>query len=968
MTGMMVFSQKYWHALVFLISLITEILFVFALMPTDVYYPPQTVSTAVFQWAQFLNRKFSFFPSSLIFILQSQRFLGTISYLPMIFPLLLLDMLVVLKRKKIPFFLYVFTIFHPLLYLEMGWNVTHHAFSSQLLVPGLLMAILARYIWVKQSIRDYMSLCLLVLVIVFFDQWILPAEDIIYNRYYLFFIPLAFFERLPYLTSVLFLALFIWPFIASRISLRATVFLCGFGYLLSLFFFPQSTIINSHRWYGAWIWAQEDRNDQYVLFEKHFLWSRQFSKNISIDITAKSAYTVYLNHQFIGAGPGPIDERRQYYDHYDLSAQVTGGKNTITVVAYNYGHPTHFQKKQTGGLLAQLDFQIGPAHLYLPTDKTWHVYRTGWQTIDLAKRGIKEEEINSGIYHEEYVAGATQSAYQTARQYAVGRQEQLVKRDIPYLVHEQISPVRVTEDLDHQWFDFATVIAGYPVFTFTTTTAATAQIQYIEEKNGSIVQTDTVRFNTPGTSTYRVFGRRGMRFIDVFWEYGNGEVSVSVDAVHFPAKQIGSFHSSTASLETIYQLGEQTLTYAMQDQLEDSFIHERSQYLGDSYIDMLSGFYSRDPTLLAKKALYQYAATQRSDGLIETVYPSGLNQTILSFNLLYIQFLKDYFFYTNDRQTLMDLLPVAEKIIQVFEKLQDKNGRISTTDAASLQVGTVLTYWINHTNLAHRPPDTDLSLSALFYSGLDDLESLYAFVDGKKLASLRQKKATFREQLLTTLHEIAMSTIEPHAAVFLINANVLEKDDEKKLYETVLKHPVDPFITGYFNLFYLLAMRKQNDGEGINRILDQYWGSMIRRGAVTTWETYDWRDDSVSVSRTHAWSSGPTYFLPAFIAGIQPLTPGYGSILVRPMLITNAALVTLTTVCGEIVEQWQRTHDAFTLELSTSCPGEIVFQLPFQREEVASVSLNGVRREPIFENDHLVLTSREKKTLITVRN
>lgn len=719
---------------------------------------------------------------------------------------------------------------------------------------------------------------------------------------------------------------------------------------------------------AKWIWWDSVYNDQFVTFEKNFFFPFKTAKNVKVKITAKSAYKLYLNDEFIGLGPGPIDTRRRYYDEYDIDKFIRQGTNRIKILAYNYNHPTHFQTEQTGGVLALFSFKIGNLNFYLPTNSTFRATIDGSRIkIDLKTAGIKDYEINSGIYRETYDFTPRQAKYIKATESNAAGNDNLYKRDTPKLVFEKIKPGE-TKESDGSWlFDFKKIIAGYPEFSFTSSGPVTITARYLENPESSIVQED--KFILPGAGTFKqeIFGRRAGRIIKISADNNSLlKTNIEVAAVRFPAEKNGDFQSNDDLLNRIYILGEDTLRYALQDQFEDSFIHEKSQYLGDSYVNTLMGFYSLDAAALAKKALFQFASTQKKSGIIETVYPSSLSQTILSYNLLFSSFLKDYYLYTQDDKTLKKLLPTAEKIAEAFKTIRDENGLIDYEKPNNLELGTVLTGWIDHRIKGDPEINTKLSLTSLYAKTIGDLAFLFESRDHVKSQSYRKLQNELKNKLEQYLTSQKIKTIDPHSAVLLLWSRILNKDLSDRIYQ-VLKNKNTYFYTGYFNLFNLSVMKQFNDDSGVKNLLNSYWGEMIKRGAVSTWETFDPRSDKTfAFSQAHAWSGGPTYFLPAFVAGIQPLSPGFEEILIEPMIITSSASAKVKIPCGEIKVAWQKIAYSFNLDLEKSCPGKTEFFLPFNKSRVKSLTVNQKTVDLNFKEDKLFWESEDKKISLNV--
>lgn len=77
--------------------------------------------------------------------------------------------------------------------------------------------------------------------------------------------------------------------------------------------------------------------------------------------------------------------------------------------------------------------------------------------------------------------------------------------------------------------------------------------------------------------------------------------------------------------------------------------------------------------------------------------------------------------------------------------------------------------------------------------------------------------------------------------------------------------------TPYAMHYVIEAMIKCGMKAEARRLLESYWGGMVRKGADTFWEVYDPNDDYISPygffplnSACHAWSCTPVYFIHAY--------------------------------------------------------------------------------------------------------
>jgi len=152
----------------------------------------------------------------------------------------------------------------------------------------------------------------------------------------------------------------------------------------------------------------------------------------------------------------------------------------------------------------------------------------------------------------------------------------------------------------------------------------------------------------------------------------------------------------------------------------------------------------------------------------------------------------------------------------------------------------------------------------------------------------------------------------------------------------ILHHPPEGFITTgspFFMFFLLEALVRENRYDDLVETIYNYWGQQIDAGATTFWEMFHPRDERLTRSHCHGWSAAPVVFLTQHVLGVQPLTPGYETILVAPkpgrLTWANGRVPTP----GGVVECYWKMHGRkFELRVSAPVGQAMRIELPFAGE------------------------------------
>jgi hypothetical protein len=119
-----------------------------------------------------------------------------------------------------------------------------------------------------------------------------------------------------------------------------------------------------------------------------------------------------------------------------------------------------------------------------------------------------------------------------------------------------------------------------------------------------------------------------------------------------------------------------------------------------------------------------------------------------------------------------------------------------------------------------------------------------------------------------------------------------QKEAVKK--SVLLNNQVQKITTPYMRFYELEALCATGEQKYVLNEMKDYWGGMLKLGATSFWEEYDPSKTGAQhlsmygrefgKSLCHAWGASPIYLLGKYYLGIRPLTPGYASYEVKPLL------------------------------------------------------------------------------------
>jgi alpha-L-rhamnosidase len=120
--------------------------------------------------------------------------------------------------------------------------------------------------------------------------------------------------------------------------------------------------------------------------------------------------------------------------------------------------------------------------------------------------------------------------------------------------------------------------------------------------------------------------------------------------------------------------------------------------------------------------------------------------------------------------------------------------------------------------------------------------------------------------------------------------------------------------------FLLDALAKVDDGNYALALLTstekRSWYNMLREGATMTMEAWG-QEYKPNQDWCHAWGTAPANYIVRHLAGIQPLTPGFGEIEIKPHPgSVESATLKYQTIRGDIEESFENKPDSFRLQLA----------------------------------------------------
>lgn len=451
-----------------------------------------------------------------------------------------------------------------------------------------------------------------------------------------------------------------------------------------------------------------------------------------------------------------------------------------------------------------------------------------------------------------------------------------------------------------------------------------------------------------GVQTYQTHVRRGFRYTYITIRNARGPVrfrNVEVLYNSYPQARRGSFHSSDALLNRIWEVGADTLRACAEDTYTDCPTYEQTLWVGDARNEALIDWVINGDPRLWYRCLELAGESLHRSPLVESNVPSGWQNIIPAWAFLWMRSCREYLLFTGDKDRSRTLLEFVERNVEgicshinaagLFE-IQAWNffdwAPMDTPDfgvvthqnclaVLALKECAELAAWLGEDGLAQEWHALAGDLAAAINGHLWN-EERGAYTDA--LRGTKQS-SVFSQQTQTVAYISGVATGERAARC-----------------RAIMENPPEGFVKAgspFFEFYLLEAIQKEGQDQLFLDILRRDWGFMIAMGATTFWEMWSRRGGRLTRSHCHGWSAAPTFFLSTHVLGVRPVAPGFSRAVVEPHPgDLDWCRGTVPTPHGPISVDWRKGPDG--MEISVTAPEAIELQI-VPPEPGARIEVNG---------------------------
>jgi len=455
-----------------------------------------------------------------------------------------------------------------------------------------------------------------------------------------------------------------------------------------------------------------------------------------------------------------------------------------------------------------------------------------------------------------------------------------------------------------------------------------------------------------GYQVYQTYVRRGFRYTYMTLRNMTGPVRLRrIEALFstYPQSRRGSFASSDAQLDRLWQIGAHTLRCCAEDTCTDCPTYEQTHWVGDARNEALVDWVVNGDSRLWYRCLEQTGQSLERSPLTESHVPSAWESILPAWSFLWMRSCREYYLFTGDAEGARQLLSYVEQNVRGIVHYLNDQGLFdihawNMFDWAAMDTPT-------HGVVTHQ--------NCLAVHALRDAADLAEWLARRDLADDWRQRADALSAAINAhlwneeqgaytdcLRDGAHSPVYSQQTQTAAYISGVATDARARRCWQIMENPSPGFVRAgspFFEFFLLEGYRREGKAQELLETLRRDWGFMADMGATTFWETWSWeavkRGGRVTRSYCHGWSAAPTFFLSTYVLGVHPGGPGFRPTVIEPhpgdLVWCRGAM---PTPAGDVEVQWEnRPGQPFVLRARAPEGLEVKIRLP----RAGTATLNG---------------------------
>lgn len=384
---------------------------------------------------------------------------------------------------------------------------------------------------------------------------------------------------------------------------------------------------------------------------------------------------------------------------------------------------------------------------------------------------------------------------------------------------------------------------------------------------------------------------KAFRFVNIQADNAVTADSISMLYEYAPVNERGSFKSSDAELNKIYDVAKYTFYLNTREFFIDGIKRDRWVWSGDAYQSYLMNYYSFFDAPTVKRTLL---AQRGKDPVTAHI------NTIMDYSFYWFLGIYDYYKFTGDKKFVQDIYPRMQSLMTYIDGRKNKNGLLEWMPGDWIFID-----WADKLS-----KDGEVSFEQLLYARSLETMALCANLanDTANAAKYDQYAKALKTKIFdlywnqnknalvhSRIADQPTDNVTRYANMFGIFFDYFTPEQKLAVKEHVLLNDkIAKITTPYMRFYELEALCAMGEQPYVLKEMKSYWGGMLKLGATSFWEEYNPDKKGVEhlemygrpfgKSLCHAWGASPIYLLGKYYLGVSPNAPGYETYTIQPNL------------------------------------------------------------------------------------
>ncbi|MEJ5253409.1 MAG: family 78 glycoside hydrolase catalytic domain, partial [Armatimonadota bacterium] len=355
-----------------------------------------------------------------------------------------------------------------------------------------------------------------------------------------------------------------------------------------------------------------------------------------------------------------------------------------------------------------------------------------------------------------------------------------------------------------------------------------------------------------GWQSWRSVVRRGFRYATLTVRFPQGASQpVRLRGLRcylntYPYAYQAQFQSSDALLNQIWEISRHTVRLCSEDTFVDCPAYEQTFWVGDARNESLFSYTAFGDARLARRCLLLAGESLWRSPLVESQVPSGWEDILTAWSLLWTVACEEYYRFTGDMEFLKEVYPAVRQQNQnIHERFINGQGLLEIEAWNMLDwapMDTPRTGVVTHQNMWLVEAWRRSAKMARVLGNEAEAQMYLQWAEELKQAINQHLWDVEKQAYIDCIHaDGRRSTVISQQTQTVAYLCDIVPEEKRALFERYLTDVPEDWVrvgSPFMMAFTIEALEKAGDVGRILALIRQWWGMMVHAGATSCWETF----------------------------------------------------------------------------------------------------------------------------------